>query len=80
MSDKISFKPNIIKTCISIVKSAKNTHVTHFQKKLVLISNNKIKGESKCAICLSESTFIHETEDKYGPESQLKIYLQFFND
>ena len=47
-------------------------------KRLVLISKNKIKGKSKRAICLTERTFIHETEDKYGLESELKIYLQCF--
>ena len=51
-----------------------------FPKKLVLISENKIKGKSKCAICLTERTCIHEIEDKYGLESELEIYLQFFTD
>ena len=36
-----------------------------FSKKLVLISKNEIKGKSKCTICLIETTFIHEIEDKY---------------
>ena len=49
-----------------------------FPKKLVLISENKIKGKSNCAISLTERTFIHEIEDKYGLESELEIYLQFF--
>ena len=39
---------------------------------------NKIKGNSKCAICLTERSFIHEIEDKYGLENELEIYLQFF--
>ena len=51
-----------------------------FPKKLVLISKNKIKGKSKCAICLTERTFIHEIEDMYGLESELEICLQFFSD
>ena len=51
-----------------------------FPKKIVLISKNKIKGKSKCAICLTERTFIHETEDKYVLESELEIHLQFFTD
>ena len=34
-----------------------------FPKKIVLISNNTIKGKSKCAIYLTERTFIHEIED-----------------
>ena len=47
-------------------------------KKLVLISKNKIKGKSKCAICLIERSFIHEIE--YDLESELEIYLQIFTD
>ena len=49
-----------------------------FPKKLILISKNKIKGKSKCAICLTERSFIHEIE--YDLESELEIYLQFFTD
>ena len=45
-----------------------------------MISKNKIKGKSKCAICLTKKTFIHEIEDKYDLESELEIYLQFFTD
>ena len=41
-----------------------------FPKKLVLISKNKIKGKSKCAIC----TFIREIEGKYGLEIELDIF------
>ena len=51
-----------------------------FPKKLALISKNKIKGKSKCAICLTERTFIHEIEDKFDLENELEIYLQFFTD
>ena len=58
-------------------KCKKHTSNT-FPKKLVLISKNKIKGKSKCAICLTERTFIHEIE--YDLESELEIYLQFFTD
>ena len=57
-------------------KHAGNT----FSKKLILISKNKIKGKSKCAICLTKRTFIHEIESKYDLESELEIYLQFFSD
>ena len=49
-------------------------------KKLILISQNKIKGKSKCAICFTKRTFIHEIEGKYDLESALEIYLQFFTD
>ena len=47
-----------------------------FLKKL--ISKNKIKQKSECAICLTGRTFSLETEDKYGLESELEIYPQFF--
>ena len=49
-----------------------------FPKKIVLISKNKIKGKSRCAICLTEKFLIDEI--KYDLESALKIYLQFFID
>ena len=49
-----------------------------FPKKLVLISNNKIKGKSGCFICLTERSFNDEAE--YDLESALEIYLQFFTD
>ena len=51
-----------------------------FPKKLLLILQNKIKGKSKCAICLTERTFVHEIEDKYSLESDLEIYLHFLTD
>ena len=60
-------------------KCKKHTSNT-FPKKLVLISKNKIKGKSKCTICLNERTFIDEIEDKYYLESESEIYLQFFVD
>ena len=56
-----------------------NKHTANtFPKKLILISKNKTKGKSKCAICLTETTFIHEI--KSDLESELQIYLQFFTD
>ena len=51
-----------------------------FPKKIILISENKIKGKSRCAICLTERTFIDEIEDKYDLERESAIYLQFFTD
>ena len=42
-----------------------------FPKKLILISENKIKAKSKYAICLIERTFLDETEGKYDLESEL---------
>ena len=61
-------------------KNCKKHTGNTFQKKLILISKNKIKGKSKCAICLTERTFSHEIEGKYDLESELEIYLQFFKD
>ena len=59
-------------------KCNKHTSST-FPKKIILISKkNKIKGKSKCAICLTEKTFINEI--KYDLESELEIYLHFFID
>ena len=57
-------------------KCKKHTGNT-FPKKLVLISKNKIKGKSKCTICLTKRSFIDETE--YDLESGLEIYLQFLS-
>ena len=62
--------------CKNCKKHAGNT----FPKKLILISKNKFKVKSKCAICLTKRTFIHEIEGEYDLESELKIYFQFFVD
>ena len=59
-------------------KNCKKYTGNTFPKKLVLISKNKIKGKSKCAICLTERTFIDEIEDEYDLESELEVYIQFF--
>ena len=45
-------------------KKCKKHTSDRFPKKLVLISKDKIKGKSKCAICLTGRTFIDEIE--YG--------------
>ena len=60
-------------------KCKKHTSNT-FPKKLVLISKNKIKVKSKCAICLTERTFTDKIEDVHDLASELEIYLQFFTD
>ena len=60
--------------CKKCNKHAANT----FPKKIVLISNNKIKGKSRCFICLTERCFVDEVE--YDLKSALEIYLQFFTD
>ena len=59
-------------------KNCKKQIGNTISKNLVLTSKNKIKGKSKCAICLTERSFIHEIE--YDLESELEIYLQFFTD
>ena len=62
-------------------KNCKNIQVgNRLPKKLVLISKKKIKGKSKCAICLTEKAFIDEIEDKYDLEIELEFYLQFFTE
>ena len=62
--------------CKNCKKHTRNT----FPKKLIPISKNKIKGKSKCLICLIESAFIDKIEGKYDLESKLEIYLQIFVD
>ena len=63
--------------CKNCEKDAGNT----FPKRLILISKNKIKGRSKCAIFfLTKRTFIHEIEGKHDLESELEIYREFFTD
>ena len=59
-------------------KKRKRHTSNKFPKKLVLISNNKIKGKCRCFICLTEGSFIDEVQ--YDLESALEIYLQFFTD
>ena len=59
-------------------KKCKRHTSNTFPKKLVLISNNKIKGKSRYFICLTERSFIDEVQ--YNLESALEIYLQFFID
>ena len=66
----------VTKICICIVKTVKITSVTGFQKNSLDIKETK--GKSKSAICLIQRTFIRETQEKYGLESKLEIYLQFF--
>ena len=54
-----------------------NKHTANtFPKKLVLISKNKIKEKSRCAICLTQRSFIDEVQ--YDLKSALETYLQFF--
>ena len=59
-------------------KKCKRHTSNAFPKKIVLVLNNKIKGKSRCFICLIERSFIDEVQ--YDLESALEIYLQFFTD
>ena len=52
--------------------------VNTYPKKVILISKDKIKGKSKCAICFTKRTFIDEI--KGDLERELEIYLQFFTE
>ena len=54
--------------CKKCKKDTSNT----FPKKLLLVLKNKIKGRSKCAICL--------TKIEGDLEIGLEIYHQFFTD
>ena len=56
------------------IKHTSNT----FPKKLILISKNKIKGKSRCNICLTERIFIDEIEGDL--EIGIEIYQQIFTD
>ena len=55
-------------------KCCKHTANT-FPKKITLILKSKIKGKSRCAISLTERTFIDDI--KYDLESALEVYFQF---
>ena len=59
-------------------KKCKRHTSNTFPNKIILISNNKIKGKPRCFICLTERSFIDEVQ--YDLESALEIYLQFFID
>ena len=61
-------------------KNCKEHTGNSFPKKLILISRNKIKGKSKCGICLTKKTFIHKIEGKFNLERELEICLQSFTD
>ena len=43
-------------------KKCKRHTSNTFPKILVLISKNRIKGKSRCAICLTERSFIDEIQ------------------
>ena len=61
-------------SCKTCNKHTANT----FPKKITLISKNKIKGESGCAIYFNKKSFIDEIE--YDLENTLEVYLQFSTD
>ena len=55
-------------------------HRKHTPKKIVPILKNTVKEKYKSAICLTERTFIYETEDSYDPKIKVKIYSKPFTD
>ena len=57
--------------CKNCSKHTANT----FPKTLVLISRNKIKGKSRCAICLTKRFFIDEIH--YDLENALEFIFNF---
>ena len=59
-------------------KKCKRHTSNAFPKKLVLISNNKIKEKSRWFICLTRISFIDQVQCDL--ESALEISLQFFTD
>ena len=61
-------------------KNCKKHTVNTFPKKLIMISNNKIKGKTKCTISLTKRTFIEEIEGEHNLEIELELFLQFFTD
>ena len=63
---------------ISCKNCKKHTENAFSKKKIAPISKNIIKEKSKCVICLTERTFVHEAEDKYDLKS--KVYPNFFTD
>ena len=62
--------------CKNCKKHTDNT----FPKKISPYFKNLNKKKSKCAICLTERTFIHEIEGKYNLGSKVKVYPKFFAD
>ena len=60
--------------CKTYCKHTANT----YSRKITLISKNKIRGKSRCPICLTKRSFIDDIE--YDLESALEVYIQFFTD
>ena len=61
-------------------KNCKKYTGNTFQRKLIIISQNKFKRKWKCAICLTERTFIDKIEDKYDLEGESEVYIEIFVD
>ena len=69
----------LLKFFYQVIKNKKKMHI--YCKKCSKHTANtfpKKLGKLRCAICLTERTFIDEV--KYDLESALEIYLQFFTD
>ena len=59
-------------------KKCKRHTSNTFPKKIILMSNNKIKRKSGCFVCLTQRSFIDEVQ--YDLESALESYFQFVTD
>ena len=51
----------------------------HIQKEIIIITNIKIKGVSRCSKCLGFKSFVDKVIDKYEPETIVTLVklLQF---
>ena len=47
----------------------------HAQKKLVMLTNKKVKGKSRCIDCMAIRSFFDEIKDKYGLETIISQFL-----
>ena len=67
----------ITKASTFVIKPVKKHRSSTFPKILVLILKNEIKGKAKCAICLTERTFIDEIEIEYDLQNEQKFIFSF---
>ena len=58
-------------------KNRKKYTGNNFPKILILISKNKIKEKSKCAICLTDRTLFNKRNNEYDLEHLLKLFFLY---
>ena len=61
-----------------MVQTVKNILMKHVQKKLVKITNIKIKGTSRCADCLAHKSFVDELEVIAKDKDELEVIATQF--